>query len=210
MNTPKLSYFGKLTTSKVYMLFDIQEFLDLDTGIYQDPIFFYPDKLIELLSEVETELVTMEKDQIKRALLQLNRGLVTMKDWLSEYQKQFKTDDGDKVYAKAKQGKMKDSLNIYHFYVLSRALPLLEARVGEMSTEAGINIPVPKEPPADNPQDQLISEYLTTNEVAKLLKVTPRTIQNYRDQDKIPFKKIGRQIRYKRTDVMNLLKGGLE
>ena len=68
MNNPKLSHFGKLTSSWDYMILNIQEFLDFDAGIYQDPIYFYPGKLIELLSEVETELILMDKDQIQRAM----------------------------------------------------------------------------------------------------------------------------------------------
>lgn len=49
--------------------------------------------------------------------------------------------------------------------------------------------------------------YLTTEEVALFFRVTPRTIHNYRRENKLPFTQISRKnIRYKLSDVLNLMR----
>jgi len=61
----------------------------------------------------------------------------------------------------------------------------------------------------------LIGIWLTTKEAAKALKVTPRTLQNYRDRGEIPFSQFGREVRYYAEDIQQFLmdhyvKGKLE
>lgn len=48
-------------------------------------------------------------------------------------------------------------------------------------------------------------EWLTGSEVCKLLKISSRTLQNYRDLGKIGFSKNGRKIYYKSSDIDTLL-----
>ena len=49
-------------------------------------------------------------------------------------------------------------------------------------------------------------EWLSGNEVTNLLKVSSRTLQNYRDRGIIGFSKVGKKkILYKRADVFSLL-----
>ena len=51
-------------------------------------------------------------------------------------------------------------------------------------------------------QDEILSNlWLNTAQVAKLIGVTTRTIQNYRDRGMLPFSQIGRVIRYRAQDV---------
>ena len=45
------------------------------------------------------------------------------------------------------------------------------------------------------------SEWLTTDDVCAILKVTGRTVQNYRDEGKLAFRKTGQKIYYRREDV---------
>jgi excisionase family DNA binding protein len=54
----------------------------------------------------------------------------------------------------------------------------------------------------DNPG---IKTWLNTKEVAKLLQVTPRTIQTYRDQGILPFAQFGREVRYRSEDIQAFL-----
>lgn len=54
-------------------------------------------------------------------------------------------------------------------------------------------------------KDQLFNLWLDTKEVAKLIGVTTRTIQNYRDQGMLPFSQIGRVIRYRAQDIQDFL-----
>jgi len=54
-------------------------------------------------------------------------------------------------------------------------------------------------------QGLLIKKWLTGDEVCHILGISKRTLQNYRDQRKIPFYQIGRKIYYKATDVDDLL-----
>lgn len=46
-----------------------------------------------------------------------------------------------------------------------------------------------------------IETWLTTEEVSKLLKVSKRTLQNYRDEGKLGFSQIGSKIYYKSSDI---------
>ena len=46
----------------------------------------------------------------------------------------------------------------------------------------------------------------TTEEVAKMLDVSKRTLQNYRDTGKISFSQVGRKIYYQRRDVELFIK----
>lgn len=47
--------------------------------------------------------------------------------------------------------------------------------------------------------------YLTSKEVAMILRVSTRTIYNYRTERRIPFIKVEKKILYKVSDVVNLL-----
>ncbi len=57
----------------------------------------------------------------------------------------------------------------------------------------------------DGQKQELMNLWLDTKEVAKLMRVTTRTIQNYRDQGMLPFSQIGRVIRYRAQDVQDFL-----
>lgn len=46
-----------------------------------------------------------------------------------------------------------------------------------------------------------LGTWLTTEEVSKLLKVSKRTLQNYRDEGKLGFSQIGSKIYYRSTDI---------
>ena len=56
-----------------------------------------------------------------------------------------------------------------------------------------------------NQKQELFNLWLDTKDVAKLIGVTTRTIQNYRDQGMLPFSQIGRVIRYRADDVQAFL-----
>ncbi|NHJ33677.1 MAG: helix-turn-helix domain-containing protein [Asgard group archaeon] len=47
--------------------------------------------------------------------------------------------------------------------------------------------------------------WLDTSEAARILKVSTRTLQNYRDNGTLPFSKIGSKIYFKATDIEGLL-----
>jgi excisionase family DNA binding protein len=47
----------------------------------------------------------------------------------------------------------------------------------------------------------LKEDWLTNQEVAKVLNVTPRTLQNYRDKGIISFSQVGSKIYYKVADI---------
>jgi len=47
--------------------------------------------------------------------------------------------------------------------------------------------------------------WLDTSEAARVLKVSTRTLQNYRDYGTLPFSKIGSKIYFKASDIENLL-----
>ncbi|MFO8066418.1 MAG: helix-turn-helix domain-containing protein [Bacteroidales bacterium] len=48
--------------------------------------------------------------------------------------------------------------------------------------------------------------WLNTAQAAKKLGVTPRTLQNYRDKDLIPYTQFGREIRYLESDLDQFLR----
>lgn len=50
-----------------------------------------------------------------------------------------------------------------------------------------------------------IESWLTTEDVSKLLKVSKRTLQNYRDEGKLGFSQVGSKIFYKRSEIDNFL-----
>ena len=54
-------------------------------------------------------------------------------------------------------------------------------------------------------ENDLNGEWLNQLEVQKLLQVSSRSLQNYRNQGILSFSKTGGKIRYKRTDVESLL-----
>ena len=49
------------------------------------------------------------------------------------------------------------------------------------------------------------SSWLSTKEAATMLQVTTRTMQNYRDEGRIPFSQIGSKIYYKESDIEDFL-----
>lgn len=53
----------------------------------------------------------------------------------------------------------------------------------------------------------LMSELLTTNQVKELLNVTNMTLYEWRKRKKIPFIQVGRTIRYRRSDIREILNG---
>jgi excisionase family DNA binding protein len=58
----------------------------------------------------------------------------------------------------------------------------------------------------DDQQPQQVSMiWLTGDEICKLLRVSKRTLQNYRDRKSIPFSQIGRKIYYKYSDINEYL-----
>jgi hypothetical protein len=52
---------------------------------------------------------------------------------------------------------------------------------------------------------KLTENWLDNQDVMELLKVSPRTLQNMRDSQTLPYSKVGGKIYYKATDVENLL-----
>ncbi len=57
----------------------------------------------------------------------------------------------------------------------------------------------------DGQKQELINLWRDTKQVAQLIGVTTRTIQNYRDQGMLPFSQIGRVIRYRASDIQDFL-----
>lgn len=52
----------------------------------------------------------------------------------------------------------------------------------------------------------LSEKWLDNQDVMLLLKVSKRTLQSYRDENKIPFSQIGNKIYYKALDIEKFLK----
>ena len=50
-------------------------------------------------------------------------------------------------------------------------------------------------------QSPLEETWLDNQEVAKFLRVTPRTLQNYRDQGILPFSQVGSKIYYRASGI---------
>lgn len=53
-------------------------------------------------------------------------------------------------------------------------------------------------------------KWLTNKEVCEILSVTPRTLQNYRDEGIISFSKVGSKIYYRLIDLENHLEAHLQ
>ena len=49
-------------------------------------------------------------------------------------------------------------------------------------------------------------KYLTNREVCQLLRISPRTLQNWRDTGKIPFIRLKGKILYKESEILKELK----
>ena len=54
-------------------------------------------------------------------------------------------------------------------------------------------------------KDPLNDKWLTIPEVCELLKISPRTLQNYRDNGLISFSQIGSKIYFKARDIQEYL-----
>lgn len=54
-------------------------------------------------------------------------------------------------------------------------------------------------------QSPLDETWLDNQEVSKLLRVTPRTLQNYRDRRMLPFSQVGSKIYYRASDIQKHL-----
>jgi MerR family transcriptional regulator, repressor of the yfmOP operon len=54
-------------------------------------------------------------------------------------------------------------------------------------------------------ENEVIEQWLSSEEVCKILRISSRTLQNYRDKREIPFYQIGRKIYYKASDVNRFL-----
>lgn len=52
-------------------------------------------------------------------------------------------------------------------------------------------------------------DWLTTDEVMEMMNVSRRTVQNYRDEGKIPFSKEGRKILYPRQGIEQFLRDNM-
>ena len=50
--------------------------------------------------------------------------------------------------------------------------------------------------------------YLTDKEVAKKLKVSRRTLQDYRTEGRIPYCQLGGKILYRESDILKMLEDG--
>ena len=50
--------------------------------------------------------------------------------------------------------------------------------------------------------------YLTDKEVAKSLKVSRRTLQDYRSEGRIPYCQLGGKILYRESDILKMLEEG--
>ena len=51
-------------------------------------------------------------------------------------------------------------------------------------------------------------EYLTVNEIAEHLKLSPQTLRNWIDQNRLPAVRIGRRVRVRRADLDRILAEG--
>jgi hypothetical protein len=54
-------------------------------------------------------------------------------------------------------------------------------------------------------KDYYLQEWLDNQEVCEILNVSKRTLQTYRDNDRLPFTQIDRKMYYKPADVEALL-----
>ncbi len=74
------------------------------------------------------------------------------------------------------------------FDIISKKLSEIEARLSQISKGLYSN-----------------TEWLTSEEVCQMLKISKKTLQNYRDKGIIPFSKIANRTYYKRADIENCL-----
>ncbi len=59
--------------------------------------------------------------------------------------------------------------------------------------------------------DNRISEkFLTADELAEHLRVSVHTIRKWRSQEKIPYYKLGRSVRFRVSEVLAKIKGAIE
>ena len=54
-------------------------------------------------------------------------------------------------------------------------------------------------------RDKIFSEWLDCGQVCSILKISPQTLQHYRETGKIGFSQINRKIYYKSADIKKLL-----
>lgn len=52
-----------------------------------------------------------------------------------------------------------------------------------------------------NDTENIINKWLPSDEVCRLLMISKRTLQSYRDRGILPFAQIGRKIYYKASDI---------
>ena len=55
-------------------------------------------------------------------------------------------------------------------------------------------------------QDKCLLEWLDCRQVCSILKITPKTLQFYRETGKLGFSQVNRKIYYKSEDIKKLLK----
>lgn len=55
-------------------------------------------------------------------------------------------------------------------------------------------------------EEELNSQWMESKQARKMLGVSPKTWQTYRDERKIPFSQFGRKIYVKRADIENFMK----
>jgi hypothetical protein len=67
------------------------------------------------------------------------------------------------------------------------------------NNKTNINQPLSKEKLGEG------DKWIDGEEVCKILKISKRTLQNYRDSFILPYTQIGRKILYKRSAVMDVL-----
>lgn len=58
-------------------------------------------------------------------------------------------------------------------------------------------------------KDHFQKDWLTTEEVMEMMSVSRRTVQNYRDEGKIPFSQEGRKILYPREGIEAFLRDNM-
>jgi len=84
----------------------------------------------------------------------------------------------------------------------SKLLNLLETLAREMQAQNN-----KKQVEKTLPDEKLAREdrWLDNEELCRILKVTKRTLQNYRDNFILPYTQIGRKIYYRYSDVQSIL-----
>ncbi len=59
-----------------------------------------------------------------------------------------------------------------------------------------------------NPSQQAVKQWVKSNEVRKLLSISPGTLQNLRINGTLSFTKVGGMMYYKLEDIQKVLEGG--